>query len=646
MRRGWVKERTSWRATAAIGVLVIAAVSLTRFLGGLQPLEWTALDRLMRHRPTELPDDRVVIVTIDDEDMAQLKTYPISDRELAVTLSKLLTYQPRAIGLDLLRDAPVEPGRAELVQLMRTNPNLFAIEQLPFGNKVAIAPPRGVPESQLGYTNLPQDGDGYARRHLLVATDPRYLNTSQAAENYKFSLATQLAVKFLEKQSITPENGRRDPETIRFGGLELPRLHPRTGGYSTVDAGGTQVLLNYRNNASPFRLIPLRDVRQDKVQRDWLRDKVILIGSTFSQKDLVQTAVAADASNTNVDANVNINVNTNVNVQAHAVSQILAAVLDKRPLLQSWTDPQEYLWIVLWGVLGMVAGRWLKHPLQIVFAIAIALCLLISLCYGSLIFGLWIPLIPAALTFVLNSVGVSTAQLYGSKRRLERQLTTRQSELEQVMQGMHSAPLLRLEKILHWLKRQPSPPQKLVYQLEQVDREVRSLNYEIGEIADLPMEQILLGDRLFDLNLPLAELLVAVCQVTLERIQDAPGFKDTDTLRLIDIRPEELSDRGLSLLQKEFLCRFLEEALYNVGQHGLNVTQVQVFCGQQNQQQVIRVIDNGAKQKRSRPRPAANRLSGTQASKQLAAQLGGRFKRFSNRPQGIVCELKWPVPPS
>ncbi len=636
LKRWLFNELRDWRSAALPGLIVIVTVMVVRMLGFLQPLEWMALDSLMRHRPSEAMDNRVVVVEIDDEDIAQLKTYPIPDQELANAIAKLQFYQPVAIGLDMFRDLPVEPGHGELLKAFQIYPNLFAIEQLPFGSSITIPPPNGVSNEQVGFANsMPLDEDGHTRRHLLGATDPRYLNTPQAVNFYKYSLATQLALKFLAARGIRDEAGYADPDTLRLGTVEFPRVQSNTGAYVGVDSGGTQVLINYRSGLTPFRVLSLRQIRQNQIQPEWIRGKVILIGVGALRVGGFANVASIPIKNSDTYPGVK--------VHAHAVSQILAAVLDMRPLLKAWIDIAEYSWIVLWGFLGAGLGRKLQAPWLILLIVLAATLGLVGICYVLLVAGWWIPLVPAAIVFLFNGAGLSLGMLYRTKQDLEVQERLRQAELEQIFNSIHNNPLQRLTFIIRHLKDQPDPPKELIHQLNQLDLDLRSLRDDIGRIVTKEADQIQLGSEWFTLALPLNELLEIVCDATLRRVEEFPGFKQVK-MRLIEIpwnSEQMISDKGLSLAQKDWLCRFLEEAIINVGKHGVNVTKIEVFCGKEYRSYVIRVKDNGTNQPSSKQLERGNRIGGTRAARNLAKQLGGTFKRFPNQPQGTVCELKW-----
>ena len=91
------KRLALWRVGVLPGLTIIGLVFILRLSGLLQFQEWQALDIFLRLRPSEPVDERIVIVGIDEADLAR-EGYPIPDRELAALLRTLQQYQPRAIG--------------------------------------------------------------------------------------------------------------------------------------------------------------------------------------------------------------------------------------------------------------------------------------------------------------------------------------------------------------------------------------------------------------------------------------------------------------------------------------------------------------------------------------------------------------------
>jgi CHASE2 domain-containing sensor protein len=123
-----IKEEIAiWRVGVLPGIAVLGLVIIARLTGTLQFLEWLALDSFLRLRPSEPVDERIVIVGINEADIRSVGGYPIPDREIATLLRILQTYSPRAIGLDIVRDLPVEPGHAQLVAAFKDIKNLIAV---------------------------------------------------------------------------------------------------------------------------------------------------------------------------------------------------------------------------------------------------------------------------------------------------------------------------------------------------------------------------------------------------------------------------------------------------------------------------------------------------------------------------------------
>ena len=66
-------------------------------------------------------------------------------------------------------------------------------------------------------------------------------------------------------------------------------------------------------------------------------------------------------------------------------------------------------------------------------------------------------------------------------------------------------------------------------------------------------------------------------------------------------------------------------------------------CCQEQGSNIIWVADNGLKDDNGLGDDTTKLHSGfgTQQALSLAKQLGGKFERFPNSPQGIVCQLTW-----
>lgn len=611
------EEMFVWRVAASTGILIIGLVMIARLTGSLQALEWLTFDTFLRLRLSEPIDERILIVGINEDDISNIKSYPIPDAELASLLVKLQTYKPRVIGLDIYRNLPVPPGNPEMIAAFNGMKNLIAIEKV-LPDKVDPTP--YLSSEQIGFVDQMTDTDGKVRRSLLATPTPK---------GYKFSLSLRLAEAYLTHERITLENGLRDRNTMRFGNTELPRFLPNSGGYVKADAGGVQVLLNFKSGRDRFRTVSLNDIKRGNFKPEWIRDRIVIIGMTASSvKDLISTSTIA--STKTPPGRV-----YGVEIQAHETSQIINAVLDGRPLINTWTKEWEYIWIIGWGLVGIYFARLTKYPLINLLAVSIVSISLIGSSYLLLlIWGCWVPVIPAMLVLTLNGVGLTA--LFQYDQSFQAKINARQIIIERTFETIHNGPLQTLAKALRRVKDEKNlPPEELLCELE---KDLDKLNYELRGIYEFlqrePHNQenhLYIGSGI-ELNLqnPLHDILYQVYSYTLER--DFPCFK---TLKIKVRTFEPIEDKHLSIEQKQGVCRFLEEALCNVGKHAVGLTRLEVIYENDNGWYTLRIKDNGLSMK------SYKEGQGTRQFKYIARQLKGKFTRSPLFPKGTLCELSW-----
>ena len=390
----------------SISIAIAMLIMGVRYLGWLQPFELQAFDRLIELRPIEQPDSRFLIVTIDENDIqyqnqtAMSMGSTLSDAALLRLLKKLEQHQAKTIGIDIYRDFPVNPQYSELKTYLSSHQGLFIPCKVPApqdGDPDGISPPPEVPKSRIGFSDFVADNHEIVRRHLLNLTPPII---SACHAEYAFSL--QIAQHFLSTQGIkfdVTANGE-----LKMGQVVLKPLNSHAGGYQNLDASGYQIMLNYRSLASASDIaqqISLRKILEDSSDyqlRSLIKDRIVLIGSNApSNADNWQTPFSQSAP-------IGQKQTPGVLVQAHAISQIISAVLDGRSLLWWWSSGVELLWVWSWAVLGSILVWLIRRFLYLGVSIAAALFLLFSLCSGILMNGGWIPIIPPALALIITSV--------------------------------------------------------------------------------------------------------------------------------------------------------------------------------------------------------------------------------------------------
>lgn len=376
-----------------------------RLTGLLQTWELAALDQFFRLRPLEPVDERIVIVGIGESDLQRIGQWPIPDRDMAQLLRTLQTYKPRAIGLDIYRDLPVEPGHQELLQFYRILPNLIGIEQIKDKNSTGVpAPPILGDRDQVGFNNLVSDLDGKVRRGLLYWT-------VDGKSHQSFALSLSLA--YLKSEGITPEAAASDPRYLQLGKGVFRLFEPDDGGYVRADAGGNQILANLRGPANHFRQVSMTDVLAGRVPPELMRDRIVLIGSTaVSLKDFFYTSYSGGLVNS-------LQPISGVELQANFISQILSAALEGRQLIQPWPDPLEYAWILIWSWVGAWCSWRLRSPERSALVILGSAGGLLGVGYGALLMGWWLPVVPPMMALTGSAI-VIIAHLAHLEEELKR----------------------------------------------------------------------------------------------------------------------------------------------------------------------------------------------------------------------------------
>lgn len=608
------------------GAIILSLVVVIRLSGLLQVQEWMAFDSLSHFCPSSHEMSSIVIVGIDEDDLRLVGGYPLPDRDLAAALTILQSHQPSVIGLDLFRDVAIEPGHAALVQAFQTMPNLVGTEvALNSEPSLNVKPPPDLPPERIGFADVIVDADGKLRRSILAS--PTWEG------DVKYSLALRLAQIHLAAYGVPFMHGDRASSPLQFGKTTLPRFQPNSGGYIRADANGNQLVLNFCGSQETVRSLSLRDVLQKKFADDWVRDQVVIIGMTASSiKDIFFTSALQETLNSRT-SKIPMPANQliyGVEAHAHTVHQIIDAALKGKPLTQSGAEGLEYLWIITWGVVGVVLGIVLQSPWKTLLSLAIASLILTFICHMLLLtMGWWLPIVPTLLT--LCGAGLVTSFF---DRDLRFELEQRRLTIERTYEAVHNGPLQYLAVILRSLGEEDLSSEQLGQQLRSLNEELRRIFEHMRQDAATRYAQLYLrGDLVLDLRSPVSELLYQVYNHT--RAEQLPGFNTI--LTFIPPNFEHLRSRHYSLEQKRGLCLFLHEALFNVGKHADGATRLDVICTVEASWYVLRVIDNG-------PRIDPSLLhegQGTLQARAIAHDLRGRFDRRPNHPQGTICELSW-----
>lgn len=356
--------------TSAIAVIV---VWLGQSWGYLQPGELNLYDRWLAWRPPEAADNRVLVITVNDEDIQYQQQQQmrlqgsLADAALGQLIAKLTPYHPQAIASDLIHDFPFSP---ELEATLAQTDNFFAIcrvKSIP-SQLISIDPPPGLPLTQIGFSNLVADNDGKIRRHILGMSPDQQCQSD-------FSLSLRLALNYLHHLPAELTDAG-----LQIGELVLPQLKSDSGGYNLdeQDSKGFQILINYR--AAQPTTITLKDLLTDRYQENLeqlVKNKIIFIGRVGHNQDLHPTPQLSKLPG--------------VYVHAQMTSQIISHVMDGRGLI-SWLPTWiEFSWLLFWSASGSTIALIYRRVYPQAIAIILTLNLLFASCFVLFLFNIWIP---------------------------------------------------------------------------------------------------------------------------------------------------------------------------------------------------------------------------------------------------------------
>jgi CHASE2 domain-containing sensor protein len=376
-----------WQVAIASFAITSIVIGI-RTQGFLQAWELQAYDHLMRSRPNEGMDKRLLLVTITDKDVqsqpiAERKAASLSDRSFAQLLTKLEQAKPRAIGLDIYRESPLGGEYKYIAEKIKNSNNIFIICHY---GKPGIKPPPEVSNYGQGFNNVELDVDAVIRRQTLAVD-----SASPCASKYSF--AWKLAISYLKDAGIqadfTPDN------YLKLGKIVFKTLEKNTGAYHNTNASGHQILLNYRASKPIAEKVTLQQLLSNKFDPNLAKNRIVIIGTTDPSFNDHHWHTPYS------DGYFSVKTMMGVTIQAHMVSQILSTVLEQRPLIWSWSKPVETMWIWGWSLVGGLLAWYLKSLRLILLGGGVALGILYASCWGMMTFkGGWIPLVSSALALV------------------------------------------------------------------------------------------------------------------------------------------------------------------------------------------------------------------------------------------------------
>jgi len=372
------------RQAAITAAAVFLLVLGLRFAGALERLELGVYDLALRARPAAPLDERFVIIDETEDDLERLG-HPLPDQTLARVVERVLAMKPRVLGVDKFRDIPVPPGTEALERAVNANANVFWIYQFGGQGQRRITPPQWLKRpSQAAFNDVLLDAGGTVRRGLLFLDD---------GGRPQRSFALALALAYLAPQGIAPRPDADDPARMRLGAATLAPLEGWDGGYAGTDASGYQMLLDYRGAPAAFTRHTLGDLLDGRIDAAGVRDRIVIVGSSAtSLKDFFQTPFSSAALPHVAGSEVH----------AHQTSQLLRLAQGEARPVRTLPEAVEVLLLALCCLLGLAA--WIAaRPASLAGVVAAGLAALAVAWYAAAASGVWFPILPLALGFVVTT---------------------------------------------------------------------------------------------------------------------------------------------------------------------------------------------------------------------------------------------------
>lgn len=365
--------------------LLILTIVLSMF-NGLQRLDQTAYDLLLRNQSTPARDD-IIIVAIDDFSLAELGKWPWPRARHAELIQKLNAAKPRAIGVDIVfaeseTASPDNPNGDQLLAQALTASQRVVLPLVSINagrglQAVQATPMLAQAAAMMGHIHIELDEDGVARSVFLK-------EGTQGLWWPHFSLALYEIGQQFEREANLNENSKntkntKDAKSIKqISPSDLP-VNTRQTNSSNTTAGiwhrNFQLHIPYYGGSGHFTSVPYVAVLRGEVPAEFFRDKYVLIGTTAQgMADAFPTPVT---SNQGVLSGIEINAN------------ILASLLDGRSIIkaQAW---QVILMSVL--VISLALLSFLFFSPRIAFFTVLGLILAtISASVVLIHWGFWFP---------------------------------------------------------------------------------------------------------------------------------------------------------------------------------------------------------------------------------------------------------------
>ncbi|MEM9149855.1 MAG: diguanylate cyclase [Cyanobacteria bacterium P01_F01_bin.3] len=391
---GWWRRVINQKYMAPVlGVVATGGVLALRSLGAFQVWELQSFDFMMNHRPAEPVDERIVIIGVDESDIERSQNAAVSDEMLANVIEAVKAQNPTVIGLDFFRNVPRDEGYERLQTIFQETPNIIGIEKVVDDSSLSAVAGNSVlvKNDQVAASDLIIDIDGRVRRGFLFP--------SAAGDRVLEGLAFRVALEYLESLDVYPTSSPDNPDVLQLGYARLPPFEKNSGGYHNADAGGYQLVMNWRSDLK-FETFSAYDAIEGRIPPNTLQDKIVLIGGMQSADADVFFTPYSKRKDV-----VGLLPSHGIEIHASLTSEIISAAFGQRPPLRMLPGHIEALLITIFAWLGIGLYSIGRNDFRRFQLYGLFILANVGLSYLALILsGWWLPVVPMGVALMAAPV--------------------------------------------------------------------------------------------------------------------------------------------------------------------------------------------------------------------------------------------------
>ncbi|MEO1622297.1 MAG: diguanylate cyclase [Cyanobacteria bacterium J06632_3] len=391
---GWWRRVINQKYMAPVlGVVATGGVLALRSLGAFQVWELQSFDFMMNHRPAEPVDERIVIIGVDESDIERSQNAAVSDEMLADVIEAVKAQNPTVIGLDFFRNVPRDEGYERLQTIFQETPNIIGIEKVVDDSSLSAVAGNSVlvKNDQVAASDLIIDIDGRVRRGFLFP--------SAVGDRVLEGLAFRVALEYLESLDVYPTSSPDNPDVLQLGYARLPPFEKNSGGYHNADAGGYQLVMNWRSDLK-FETFSAYDAIEGRIPPNTMQDKIVLIGGMQSADADVFFTPYSKRKDV-----VGLLPSHGIEIHASLTSEIISAAFGQRPPLRMLPGHIEALLITIFAWLGIGLYSIGRNDFRRFQLYGLFILANVGLSYLALILsGWWLPVVPMGVALMAAPV--------------------------------------------------------------------------------------------------------------------------------------------------------------------------------------------------------------------------------------------------